>query len=55
MTVSKRLEEGLQLDDPFQDSRVVRRRRESKNSLRNLFTRVSSRRLKETDNVLTDS
>lgn len=52
VTVSKRLEVGLVLDDPFQDSyqpRVVRRRRETKNSLRNLFTRVSSKRFKETD------
>ena len=53
VTVSKRLEEGLVLDDPFQYSyqpRVVRRRKESRNSLRNLFTRVSSKRFKETIN-----
>ncbi|KAJ9677888.1 hypothetical protein PVL29_022703 [Vitis rotundifolia] len=52
VTVSKRLEVGLALDDPIQDSyqpRVVKRRKESKNSLRNLFTRVSSKRFKETD------
>lgn len=52
VTVSKRLEAGLVLDDPFHDSyqpRVYRRRKESKNSLRNLFSRLSSKRFKETD------
>ncbi|KAK4843686.1 hypothetical protein QYF36_011494 [Acer negundo] len=41
VTVSKRLETGLTLDD---HSRVHRRHRESKNSLRNMFYRLSSRR-----------
>ena len=43
---------SIVLDDPFQYSnqpRVVSRRKESRNSLRNLFTRVSSKWFKETD------
>ncbi|KAF5743726.1 hypothetical protein HS088_TW08G00313 [Tripterygium wilfordii] len=52
VAVSKRLETGLVLDDnnynPFEEtSRVHRRQKESKNSLRNLFNLVSSRRFKE--------
>ncbi|KAJ4827188.1 hypothetical protein Tsubulata_016773 [Turnera subulata] len=54
VSVSKRLERGLELDDPLvsgldSGSRVHRRRRESKNSLRNLFNLVSSRRFNEAD------
>ncbi|KAK9117312.1 hypothetical protein Sjap_016259 [Stephania japonica] len=52
VTVSKRLEERLVLDDHqevpgliYEDSRrVFRRRTESKNSLRNLLSRISSKR-----------
>lgn len=51
VTVAKKLERALMLDDPFTglavQSRVHRRRRESKNSLRNLFKSVSSRRFNE--------
>lgn len=53
VTVSKKLEAGLMLDNLFSgidDSAagpVHRRRRESKNSLRNLFNRLSSRRFNE--------
>ncbi|KAK9278572.1 hypothetical protein L1049_028144 [Liquidambar formosana] len=50
VTLSKRLEAGLVLDHPFSrvddSNRVIRRRKESKHSLRNLF-RGSSRRLDE--------
>ncbi|KAK6920631.1 hypothetical protein RJ641_014309 [Dillenia turbinata] len=51
VTVSKRLEAGLVFDDPFSERsrRVMRRRRESKNSLKNLFNRLSSRRFNEED------
>lgn len=49
VTVSKKLEAGLVLDgDGFRDddggARIQRKRRESCNSLRNLFNRASSRR-----------
>lgn len=51
VTVSKKLEAGLSLDNPFSGLDdpvpVHRRRRESKNSLRNLFNRFSSRRFHE--------
>ncbi|WCJ36140.1 hypothetical protein M5689_017356 [Euphorbia peplus] len=42
VTLSKRLERDLVMED---ESRVHRRRRESSNSLRSLFNRFSSRRL----------
>ncbi|KAK6924776.1 hypothetical protein RJ641_009102 [Dillenia turbinata] len=47
VAVSKRLEAGLVFDDPFSDEsiRVMRRRKESKNSLRNLFNRTSSKEI----------
>ncbi|KAK3227313.1 hypothetical protein Dsin_007175 [Dipteronia sinensis] len=49
VTVSKRLEAGLTLDDQFtglddQSRKLHRKCKESKNSLRNLFNRLSSRR-----------
>ncbi|KAK2663657.1 hypothetical protein Ddye_002231 [Dipteronia dyeriana] len=49
VTVSKRLEAGLTLDDQFtgvdyQSRKLHRKCRESKNSLRSLFNRLSSRR-----------
>ncbi|PRQ17212.1 hypothetical protein RchiOBHm_Chr7g0192551 [Rosa chinensis] len=49
VAVSKRLESGLVLDGELDGSsgRVHRRRRESKNSLRNLFDKRSSRRYTE--------
>lgn len=50
VAVSKRLERGLELDNPLEaldtPSRV-HRRKESKNSLRNLFNIVSSRRFNQ--------
>ncbi|EEF51918.1 uncharacterized protein LOC8278282 [Ricinus communis] len=54
VSMAKRLERGMVLDDdPFSgldnQSRVRRRPRESKNSLRNLFNRLSSRRFNDTD------
>ncbi|XP_021801754.1 uncharacterized protein LOC110745904 [Prunus avium] len=54
VAVSKRLETGLFVDDnPFNEldspTRVVRRRRESKHSLRSLFDKMSSRRFYEAD------
>lgn len=58
VSVAKRLETGLVLEntlarvgdeDDENTSRVHRRRKESKNSLRNLFNRLSSRRFNETD------
>lgn len=51
VSVSKKLEMGLALDDPFseQENGRVRRRKESKNSLRNLFNKMSSRRFSEED------
>ncbi|KAJ7956167.1 putative Mediator of RNA polymerase II transcription subunit 13 [Quillaja saponaria] len=52
VTESKRLETALMLDNPFLEftgsSRVHRRRKESKNSLRNLFNQMTSRRFSET-------
>lgn len=53
VTVSRRIEIGLALDNPFDDStgsiRIQRRRKqESKNSLRNLFNNLSSRRFNAT-------
>ncbi|GLU12650.1 hypothetical protein SLE2022_293140 [Rubroshorea leprosula] len=51
VTVTKRLEAGLVLDIPFLESgdssRVHRKRKESKNSLRKLFNRVSSGRFNQ--------
>ncbi|XP_042041115.1 uncharacterized protein LOC121786540 [Salvia splendens] len=45
LSVSKKLETGLVSDDPFSDEQLRRsRRRESNNSLRNLFNKMSSRR-----------
>ncbi|XP_077251864.1 uncharacterized protein LOC143891102 [Tasmannia lanceolata] len=44
VAVSKRLEAGLALDHPMSFNHIEKRRRESKNSLRNLFYRVSSKR-----------
>ncbi|OMP01006.1 hypothetical protein CCACVL1_03200 [Corchorus capsularis] len=52
VTVSKKLESGLVFDDPFvqKDSgRAQKGQKESKNSLRNLFRRVTSRRFNEAD------
>ncbi|KAJ9163802.1 hypothetical protein P3X46_023433 [Hevea brasiliensis] len=53
VTMAKILERGLVLDDPLFGSddqiRVRRRRKESKNSLRNFFNRVSSRRFNQAD------
>ncbi|KAK4438546.1 hypothetical protein Salat_0189000 [Sesamum alatum] len=55
VAVSKKLETGLVLDNPFssasnvQGHGVVKRRKEGKNSLRNLFSRVSSRRFSQAD------
>lgn len=59
VTVSKKLEAGLSLDNPFSGlddtAPVHRRRRESKkNSLRNLFNRFSSRRFHEGHQVPRD-
>ncbi|XP_044484094.1 uncharacterized protein LOC123210011 [Mangifera indica] len=51
VTVSKKLEAGLVLDHPvsgLNDSvQVPKKRRDSKNSLRNLFNRFSSRRFND--------
>uniref|UniRef100_A0A2P2N4T1 Uncharacterized protein n=1 Tax=Rhizophora mucronata TaxID=61149 RepID=A0A2P2N4T1_RHIMU len=51
VTVFKKLERQLVLDDPSSvlcdQNRVRRRHNESKNSLRNLFKRVSSKRFNE--------
>ena len=54
VTVSRRLETGLALDNPFaelsESSRIHRRRKqESKNSLRNLFNKMSSSRFDDTN------
>jgi hypothetical protein len=53
VTLSKRLEAGLVSENPFVEldspSRVHRKRKESRHSLRNLFNRISSRRFKEAD------
>ena len=53
VTLSKKLESGLVFDDPFtglEDSvRAQKKHKESGNSLRNLFKRVSSRRFNEAD------
>ncbi|GMH01242.1 hypothetical protein Nepgr_003081 [Nepenthes gracilis] len=62
VAVSKRLERGLALDygfsglfddddddDDHARKRVVRRKRESKNSLRNLFNKMSSKRFNHTN------
>ncbi|KAJ0047519.1 hypothetical protein Pint_15546 [Pistacia integerrima] len=58
VTVSKKLEVGLVLDYPFSGLndpvQVPRRRRESKNSLRNLFNRLSSRRFHDAQAPVTD-
>ncbi|KAM7471250.1 hypothetical protein LguiA_009433 [Lonicera macranthoides] len=48
VNVSKKLEAGLVLDHQFDDpSRLPTRRKESKNSLRNLLNLISSRRFNE--------
>ncbi|KAK3439879.1 hypothetical protein EUGRSUZ_B00218 [Eucalyptus grandis] len=53
VTVAKKLEAKLNLDDPFGElpgpGKVIRRKRESMNSLRNLFNLMSSRRYNEPD------
>ncbi|KAH6770590.1 hypothetical protein C2S52_015393 [Perilla frutescens var. hirtella] len=53
ISVSKKLETGLVLNDPFsalnEEQRGVMRRKESNNSLRSLFNRMSSRRFREED------
>ncbi|KAF3951915.1 hypothetical protein ACB098_04G138300 [Castanea mollissima] len=53
VTLSRRLETGLLSDNPFVEldspSRVHRRHKESRHSLRNLFNRISSRRFTEAD------
>lgn len=50
VTVSKRLETGLVFDNPLTEVnghvRVHRKRKESKNSLRSLFSQMNSRRFK---------
>ncbi|KAI4336223.1 hypothetical protein L6164_014776 [Bauhinia variegata] len=52
VTVTRRLESGLDSDDPFANLTqlpvATRRKQESKNSLRNLFNKVSSRRFNQT-------
>nr|XP_011464159.1 PREDICTED: uncharacterized protein LOC105351484 [Fragaria vesca subsp. vesca] len=57
VAVSKRLESGLVIDGELDGSsgRVHRRRRESKNSLRSLFDKMSSRRYTEADIPHTDA
>lgn len=54
LSVSKKLETGLLMDDPFSFSALngSRRRRESSHSLRSLFNRMSSRRFSEDDELL---
>ncbi|KAH6809421.1 hypothetical protein C2S51_027204 [Perilla frutescens var. frutescens] len=51
ISVSKKLETGLVLNDSFsalnEEQRGVMRRKESNNSLRSLFNRMSSRRFRE--------
>lgn len=53
VTVTKKLEVRLNLDDPFGElpgaRRAIRRKRESGNSLRNLFNLMSSRTFNESD------
>ncbi|GFQ05682.1 hypothetical protein PHJA_002712300 [Phtheirospermum japonicum] len=57
VSVSKKLETGLVMDDPFsgfssnerEKNGETKRRRESKNSLRSLFNRMSSRRFTDAD------
>ncbi|KAI6682808.1 hypothetical protein NL676_028721 [Syzygium grande] len=53
VTVTRKLEARLNLDDPFGElpraGTVIRRERESRNCLRNLFNLVSSRRFNERD------
>ncbi|KAL8041895.1 hypothetical protein ABFX02_09G014500 [Erythranthe guttata] len=53
ISVSKKLETGLVMADPFSalenGSGVVKKRKEGKNSLRNLFNKMSSRRFSEED------
>ncbi|XP_015070454.1 uncharacterized protein LOC107014860 [Solanum pennellii] len=53
LNVSKKLETGLMLDHPLDGSiRLGQKRKESKNSLRNLLNRVSSRRYNDADSTL---
>ncbi|KAI3763166.1 hypothetical protein L1987_53617 [Smallanthus sonchifolius] len=50
VSVSRRLERGLLLEDEFNESskgKVGKRKKESKNSLRNIFNQTSSRRFDE--------
>ncbi|XP_016494922.1 uncharacterized protein LOC107814103 [Nicotiana tabacum] len=53
VNLSKKLEAGLALDHSFsgldETTRIGQKRKESKNSLRSLFNRVSSRRYNEAD------
>ncbi|MCD7464774.1 hypothetical protein HAX54_053403 [Datura stramonium] len=50
LNVSKKLEAGLMLDHPLDEPiRIGQKRKESKNSLRNLLNRASSRRYNEAD------
>ncbi|KAL8465586.1 hypothetical protein ACS0TY_034901 [Phlomoides rotata] len=51
VSVSKKLETGLLMGDPFSAMNAVRRRRESSHSLRSLFNRMSSRRFSEDDEL----
>ncbi|KAL3835245.1 hypothetical protein ACJIZ3_009981 [Penstemon smallii] len=48
VSVSKKLERGLMMDGPFsalvEQEHGLKKRKESKNSLRNLFNKISSRR-----------
>lgn len=51
ISVSKKLERGLALEDQFSEEKekAKAKRKESKNSLRNLFNRMSSRRFNDVD------
>ncbi|KAL0341575.1 UNVERIFIED_CONTAM: hypothetical protein Scaly_1820100 [Sesamum calycinum] len=54
LAVSKKLETGLVLDNLYfsasnEQGHSVKKRKESKNSLRNLFSKVSSRRFSQAD------
>ncbi|KAH0686960.1 uncharacterized protein [Solanum tuberosum] len=53
LNVSKKLETGLMLDHPLDGSiQIGQKRKESKNSLRKLLNRVSSRRYNEAESTL---
>ncbi|KAL3374510.1 hypothetical protein AABB24_006141 [Solanum stoloniferum] len=53
LNVSKKLETGLMLDHPLDGSiQIGQKRKESKNSLRKLLNKVSSRRYNEAESTL---